>query len=174
MRAATAARRAALPLLAIAASCALPSVEGEAPSDATRPAPTAAADPTSPGRGDPDPPGRMLRLVLRLADGGPEIVASTEADDALGGRDPHARSPWFYRAFDGRGRVLSERGFALFDLRRVPPPPGDGEGAAAIPIPEPVFDLAVPLHPDLEVVRLYRAEAGGDRYRAALVGEVRP
>jgi len=120
-------------------------------------------------------PDRMLRLVLRLTADGVETIAVVEASGRVGRRDPHRASSVFLRGLDRDGQTLFEQGVAIETRRRAEVHGQDGviEGRS-IPIEEPVFSVAVPLHPELDAIRFFRAEPGAARGSAALIGEVRP
>ncbi|MDD5309266.1 MAG: hypothetical protein PHU25_18280, partial [Deltaproteobacteria bacterium] len=117
----------------------------------------------------------MLRLVLRLTPQGVVLVSSSEAQNTMNRRDPMADAPTFYRALTGDGRVLAERGFRLETELRSEGPGEDGAmHGVHVPVAEPVFTVMVPKVAGLSVVRFYRAEPGGDRAAAEILGEVRP
>ena len=120
-------------------------------------------------------PDRMLRLTIRLAQDGAEVIDLVEAPNTINRRDPHLKSRAFYRAYDSTGEVLVERGFRLEDHIRaeVPGEGGQLEGQL-VPVEERIITLTVPAHDDLQVIRLYRSTTGGDRKDAALLAQIRP
>lgn len=165
-------RDATIPAAALLALCCACS-----PSDPAAPtaAPSAVEDRGETGAERADRTDRILRLVLRLTADGVELVRAVEAPGRVNRRDPHGSSPTFLRAVDPEGRVLFERGFRLETQLRfeVPGPDGAIEGQR-VPLAEPVFTAALPLHPDLDAIRFYRASERGSRDEAELIGEVRP
>ncbi|MFO8072574.1 MAG: hypothetical protein R6V85_11930 [Polyangia bacterium] len=118
-------------------------------------------------------PRLMLRLVLRLEDGGVELLESVEAPNTIGRRDPLRRSRTFWRALAADGTVLAERGFRLErELRSETAGPDGGIVAARFEVEHPVFSLMVPLFPRLDRILLLEAAAEGSRDEAEPIGEV--
>ena len=120
-------------------------------------------------------PDRMLRLTIRLAQDGAQVIDVVEAPNTINRRDPHLKSRAFYRAHDSTGEVLVERGFRLEDNIRAEVPGEDGQlEGQLVPLKERIITLTVPAYDDLQVIRLYRSTTRGDRKDAELLTQIRP
>jgi hypothetical protein len=166
--------------LLLAAGCAVnpggpnatasPAVEGAAPAGT--------ADGSAKGAGHylgADRPERMLKLELRLTDGGVQVLGRVEAPNTINRRSPDEKRPTFFRAVNARGDVLLERGFRMEREVRSETQGENGQiEGKRVEVEEPEFTVSVPLFDDLDAIRFYEAGPDGDRARAALLGEVRP
>jgi hypothetical protein len=120
-------------------------------------------------------PDTILRLVLRLTDGGVEVVGAKRAPGKINRRDSYRSSSTFFRALDGEGRLLLERGFRLETEIRSETADEDGAiHGAHVAIDEPVFTVVVPAYTELDAIRFFRAPPGMPRANAVLIGEIKP
>jgi len=148
-------------LAALAAIGCAPAVPGEVTGPEMQAA-AAAAAPAASG---------SLRLTVRLAPGGAEVLDRAVSPDPVQRRDPYRNEATFYRVYAADGRVLAERGFKLEAERRVEIPNADGSlGGERVQEDAPIVTLQIPRFAEAAVVRLYRKGAP----EPELLGEVRP
>ena len=145
---------------ALAAIACAPVAPGEASGPGIQAA--AAAAPAAAG---------SLRLTIRLAPTGAEVISRAQSADPVQRRDPYRNEATFYRVYSADGRVLAERGFRLEDELRAEAPGPDGAlTGERVPIEAPIVSLQIPLFADAAVVRLYRKGANGP----TPIAEVKP
>jgi len=148
--------------------CAPAATNGEVPS-AGAPKAKAVEASTPPASGS-------MRLTIRLAPSGPEVISRVVSQSLVNRRDPHAGSETFYRAYDSAGRLVAERGFVLETERHVDVPAEDGSlSGARAKVDSPIASLHIPLVTEISVVRLYRRGVGSQSSNEPeLLAEVRP
>ena len=112
-----------------------------------------------------------VRLTIRLAPGGAELLARVETQEPVQRRDPYRNEPTFFRVYDGAGRVLAERGFKLEAALRTEAPAADGTlSGEHVPLEAPIVSLQIPRFEGAATVRLYRRGAA----EPELLAEVKP
>lgn len=116
-----------------------------------------------------------VRLTIRLAPGGAELLSRVETDEPVQRRDPYRNEPTFFRVLDRQGRVLAERGFKLVTELRSEVPAADGAlTGVRVPIEAPIFSIQVPRFADASAVRLYRRDPAAANAEPELLAEVKP
>jgi hypothetical protein len=143
---------------AVSACSSSAAVEAPAPPSAVAPPAQATAD-------------GSIRLTIRLAPGGAEVISRVETDAPSQRRDPFRNEPTFFRVLDVSGRVLAERGFRLETALRSELPDADGAlTGARVPLAAPIASIQVPRLAGATAVRLYRKAAPAPE----LLAEVKP
>jgi len=116
-----------------------------------------------------------VRLTIRLAPGGAELLARVETQEPVQRRDPYRNEPTFFRVYDGAGGVLAERGFKLDAERRAELPGADGAlSGVHIPIEATIVSIQIPRFAEAASVRLYRQDPAKAGAAPEMLAEVRP